>query len=122
MKRKLMIAAASAVLAAAAAGAAWAAMAPGNERIEDRSDAAALAQARISLGQAAAVAERHAGGRAVEAALEAEGDVVVYEVAVLTGSAEHEVTVDARSGAVTKMTVGEADEGDEGPERGADRD
>lgn len=122
MKRKLMIAVASAVLATAAAGAAWAALAPGSERTEDRIDAAALAQARIGLGQAAAVAERHAGGRAVEAALEAEGDVVVYEVAVLTGSAEHEVTVDARSGAVTKMTAGDAEDGDEGPERGADRD
>ncbi|WP_293356585.1 PepSY domain-containing protein [Phenylobacterium sp.] len=122
MKRKLMIAAASAVLATAGAGAAWAAMASGTAPSEDRSDAAALSQAKISLGQAAAVAERHAGGRAVEAALEAEGDAVVYEVAVLTGSTEHEVTVDARSGAVTKMTGGDAEDGDEGSERGVDRD
>jgi uncharacterized membrane protein YkoI len=122
MNRKLLSAALVGVLAVGAAGAALASMAKGadnDKEAPEMSDAAALAKARVSLTQAIAAAEQKTGGRAVEAALEGEDDGLVFEVAVLNGSAEQEVIVDALSGAVKSVGPGESESDDE---RGEDRD
>ena len=113
MKPKLISAALVAALAVGGAGAAFASMkreAAEPVKTREVSDAAAMAQAKISLTEAIAIAERRTGERAFEAALEAEDGQVAYEVAVLSGSAGQEVLVDARSGAVLKVVAEVCDE------------
>ena len=92
MKRKL-IPAAIAAFAIAAAGGAYAGHG-------DEGDAALRAQAKISLVQAVAAAERHAKGKAVRAELENENGTAVYVVEVFDGAKANDVKVDARDGKV----------------------
>ena len=92
MKRKLILTT-IAVLAVAAIGSAYAAK-------SEENDAAALAQAKISLTQAIAAAELHANGKAVRAELENENGTIVYGVEVLSGSKATDVKVDVRDGKI----------------------
>ena len=100
MKKSTITALAGGALALSllAAGGAWAA--GGARESDDRPDSAAIAQARISLAEAAQAAERHAGGRAYEAGIEEERGAIFYEVEVAGASGAQEVRVDAQTGAV----------------------
>lgn len=61
----------------------------------------AMAAAKISLAQAIETAQKEiAGGKVIEAGLEAEKDATFYEVAVLSGDAVKEAKIDAASGKV----------------------
>lgn len=101
MKKSTITAMAGGALALSllAAGGAWASGARAGD--DDRSDSAAIAQARISLADAAQAAERHGGGRAYEAGIEEEHGALFYEVEVAGASgAAQEVRIDAQTGAV----------------------
>jgi uncharacterized membrane protein YkoI len=102
MKRILFAAA----LAATALGTAYAAR-------NDAGDAAVLSQAKITLSQAIASAERHTGGRAVHARIENENGSAVYGVETVQGSTATDVKVDAGDGHVLSA---QADHGDQATE------
>ena len=119
MKKNLTLPAIA--LAAVMAIGGGAAVAKGNAGGEN--DAVAdLAKARISLTQAIAAAEQHAGGRATGAELETENGKTEFEVEVVAANnTVHDVTVDAQTGKVTKSELDKADsdkedEGNEGAE------
>lgn len=73
-----------------------------------------LARAKITLVQAVAAAEHHAGGRATAAELETEKGKTLYEIEVVAANkAVYDVTVDAGTGKVVSSEVDKADAGDE---------
>ena len=74
----------------------------------------AVAGAKISVGQAIEAAQKEvAGGKVIEAGLEAEKEATFYEVVVLSGDAVKEVKVDAASGKVLMQNKQLAIDGDE---------
>jgi len=89
---------------------------PGKEK---KDPTAALKKATISLTDAVARAEAKAGGKAVEAGLEAEKDAVVFEVAILKDGVEIEVKIDAVTGTVlaAEEEKEEAKDGTEGKKK-----
>ena len=104
MNRRLIATLAAAALGIAAIG--------GAQAHEDERDSAVLSQAKISVAQAIAAAERHAKGRAVRADLENENGAAVYGVEVLDGTKAMDVKVDARDGKVLSVQDDQRD-GDE---------
>lgn len=105
MKRKLVIPAvliASATLLGGIAVAKQDGAAP-NDAIAD------VANAKINLTQAIAVAEQHAGGTATKAELEQERGVLAYEVEVVAGQKVTEVQVAANDGTVLASKADEND-------------
>ena len=88
---------------------------------EDQQDAAALAQAKISLSQAVAAAEQKAQGKAVRAELEDENGKFVYGVEVVGGGKSTDVKVDIATGAILSAQADQADhEGDENGNEGGE--
>lgn len=59
-----------------------------------------LEQAKISLTQAIDAAERHQGGRAIEASLDDDSFQPAYEVSVVKDGRVYDVQVDGNSGQV----------------------
>lgn len=114
MKKSTLTALAGGALAISllAAGGAWAGARGGDD---DRPDSAAIAQAGISLADAAQAAERHAGGRAYEAGIEEEHGALFYEVEVAGASgAAQEVRVDAQTGAVLQASAADGEHDEDG--------
>ncbi|MDA8107992.1 MAG: PepSY domain-containing protein [Betaproteobacteria bacterium] len=70
---------------------------------EEQNDAAALAQAKISLVQAIAAAEQHVGGKAASAQLEDENGRLVYGVEVIRDGTASDVKVDIAEGKVLSV-------------------
>ena len=88
---------------------------------EEQHDAAALAQAKISLTQAIAAAEQKTNGKAVRAELEDENGKLVYGVEVMNGGKSIDVKVDIATGGVLSAQADQADhEGDENGNEGGD--
>jgi len=72
-----------------------------------------LARTGISLAQAVASAEGHAGGRATRAELEDERGALHYQVEVVTADNQVvDVSVDAKDGKVLKSEADRADRGE----------
>ena len=65
-----------------------------------KNDAQVINDAKISLTQAIAVAEKHAAGKASKAEIERHKDKSVYEVEVVSGTKIMEVKVDPNLGTV----------------------
>lgn len=61
-------------------------------------------EARVTIGQAISIAERHAGGEAVEAELERKGGRLIYDIDVETADGDMEVLVDTATGSVLGMS------------------
>jgi len=77
-------------------------------------EAAALAQAKVSITQAIATAEQHANGKATRAELEQSKVGLTYDVEVVSGTKVFDVKVDADKGTVISSAEDKADrEGDE---------
>lgn len=67
---------------------------------------AALAQAaprRITIGQAILIAEKETGGEAIEAELDEEDGVLIYEVEVLRDQTEIEVSINPETGDILSI-------------------
>ncbi len=84
----------AATILALGAGTAAYAKNNGNDAVSD------LAQAKVTLVQAVAAAEQHAGGRATKAELERHKGKLAFEVEVVKGAAVSNVMVDAADGKV----------------------
>ena len=82
---------------------------------ESQKDAAAVAQATISLTQAIGAAEQHANGKASKAEYErtAKRGQWVYEVEVVAGTKVFDVRVDPGTGAILSSTEDKTDNDDE---------
>ena len=89
-----------------------------SEAQESAKEAQFLASARVSLADAARVAEQHTGLKAAEAELDDEAAAPAWEVSVGSGAQEKTVIVDAMNGQVKSVA---ADDGEEA-EGGADAD
>lgn len=114
LRSKLLPAAMIAVMAIAGTGAAFAAN--GSKRHHDeakdeQAEITAILNAKTSLVQAIAAAEKQTGGKAVETGLENENGVMAYEIEVANGTTVQKVLVDLDSGQVTKVAA--ADTGHE---------
>ncbi len=96
--------------------AATAGMGAGNhEAMEDAAEAAAFADAKISLVDAVALAERSTNALAAEAEFEAEDGKAVFEVGLYTAAGQElEAVIDANTGKVLRS--GADDEDNEGGE------
>ncbi|MBS0292041.1 MAG: PepSY domain-containing protein [Proteobacteria bacterium] len=99
---KASLAALAAVLAAS--GALASAAASGEEN-----DALAAAQAPVSLTQAIAAAEQHAGGKATRAEYEHSRKGAYYEVEVVQGQQVWDVRVDPQKGTVLTAALDKKD-------------
>jgi uncharacterized membrane protein YkoI len=80
-------------------------------------DALAVTQAKISLSQAVAVAEQHAGGKASRAEYEHSRQGWIFDVEVVNGAKVFDVRVDADNGHVIASAEDAADRDDEKDER-----
>lgn len=85
---------------------AYAAGAPGN-------DALAIVNAKVSLTEAVAAAEKHASGKAVRAEFEQSSQGAIYEVEVVSGARVFDVKVHAVKGNVISSAEDEVDRGHE---------
>ncbi len=90
------------------------------ETDEDAREAQALTGARVSLADAARLAEQRTGLRAAEAELDDESATPAWEISLGAGAAEKTVVVDAANGQVRSIAAddGEAEEGGEAEEAG----
>lgn len=107
-RKKLVPLAFTVILATGTAGGALLAHAGESER----SDAAALANAKVTLSQAIAAAERQTGGHAIGAGLENQNGVVSISVDVARKQGVETVLVDPQTGQVA--TIRPADDGHDG--------
>lgn len=94
------------VALATGGGMAWAVT--GQQAAMDN-DALAIAKAKISLSQAIATAEQHAGGKATRAEFEHEKGSWVFDVEVASGARVFDVRIDADKGAVLSSQEDKAD-------------
>lgn len=78
-------------------------------RYGNHSDAVALANAKVSLSQAIAVAERQVRGKAVSAGVDDQNGVIHIAVDVATGQGVQTVLVDPQTG---QASIGQADSPD----------
>lgn len=86
-----------------------------HEAMEDTAEAAALADAKISLVDAVALAERSTNALAAEAEFEAEDGKAVFEVGLYNAAGQElEAVIDANTGKVLRS--GPDDEDNEGGE------
>lgn len=72
-------------------------------------EAAALAQAKVSIVQAIATAEQHANGKATRAELEQSKAGLTFDVEVVSGTKVFDVKVDAEKGTVISSAEDKAD-------------
>jgi uncharacterized membrane protein YkoI len=79
-------------------------------------EAAALAQAKVSISQAIATAEQHTNGKATRAELEQSKVGLTYDVEVVSGAKVFDVKVDADKGSVISSAEDKANH-----ENGEDR-
>lgn len=94
----------AATILALGAGTAAYAKGSGNDAVTD------LAQAKITLAQAVAAAEQHAGGQATKAELERRQGRMAFEVEVVKGRAVSNVVVDATDGRVLAASADRDDD------------
>lgn len=62
-----------------------------------------LDEAKISLTAAIEIAEKHVGGKAIEADLDRENGKAVYDVSVIKAQKEYDVRLDAVTGEVLRV-------------------
>ena len=95
-------------------------LAPGAAHAETAgagNDAGPIASAQVSLADAIAAAEKHAGGKAARAEYEkGKGGQWAYDVEVVAGAKTFDVKVDAEKGAVIASVEDKADKDDDGDE------
>jgi uncharacterized membrane protein YkoI len=82
---------------------------------DEAQEIAAVLNAKTSLADAIAAAERHTGAKAIETGIENENGAIAYEVKVAKGNTVQDVLVDLNTGKV--LTVKAADNEHEGHER-----
>jgi uncharacterized membrane protein YkoI len=117
MKRKILIPALILAAGVATAGG----LAYSQQPATTQNDAIVeLAKARISLTQAVAIAEQHAGGKASRAELEDENGRLVYGVEVSDTTKTTDVKVDATDGRVVSAQLDAADNESENGKEEAD--
>ena len=75
-------------------------------------DALAIAKAKVSLAQAIATAEQHAGGKATRAEFEHEKGSWIFDVEVASGAKVFDVRIDAEKGVVLSSQEDKADHDD----------
>ncbi len=75
----------------------------GAQASEVTKDLRLLEEAKISLTEAIQIAEKHVGGKAIEADLDRENGKAVYDVSVIKAESEHEVRLDAVTGDVLRV-------------------
>ena len=113
--KKLLIATMVGVIASGAIGALTAAYAR-NDNATD--EATIIANAKITMAQAIAVAEQQVGGWAVGSGIEDQDGTVYYEVQVVKDGSRQKVLIDPQTGKIIKSAIAD----DEHNERGREND
>ena len=72
---------------------------------EDAKELQLFSQAKISLTDAIKAAEQKTGGKAFEAELNDESDIVQFEIEILKDGKIHDVLVDGKTGKVLKVSL-----------------
>lgn len=100
---KLLTAAMAGMIASGAIGGSIAAYARNNDNPTD--EAAIMANAKISMAQAIAIAGQQLGGTAVGTGIEDQDGTVYFEVQILNGGTRHKVLIDPQTGKVVKTVT-----------------
>ena len=88
-------------------------LALGYDREDKDLESVQAASAKVSMEQAIQTAKTKFPGRVVEAELEAEDGILVYEVKVVSASGEtQEIEIDAQSGEVLSSEIEDEDDDD----------
>ena len=106
MNRTILIAALIMAAGVATAGGLAYAQQSGVARTDAEAD---LAKAKVSLVQAVATAEQHAGGKASRAELQNENGRLVYGVEVTDAAKTTDIKVDAKDGRILSAQADQAD-------------
>jgi uncharacterized membrane protein YkoI len=94
----------------------------GSVQVKDESEAALLAQAKITSGEAARIAEKALPGKVVETRLDEDNGYLVWKVELIGDQGqEHQLSIDAGNGRLLAIEAGEKDEHEEANDR-EDRD
>lgn len=94
----------------------------GSVQVKDDKEAALLAQAKLTSGEAARIAEKALSGKVVETQLEEENGYLVWEVELIGDQGqEHQLKIDAGDGRLLAIEAGEKGEHEEVNDR-EDRD
>jgi uncharacterized membrane protein YkoI len=94
----------------------------GSIRVKDQSEAALAAQAEVSSGEAAGIAQKALPGKVVEARLDDENGYLVWEVDLIDGQGqETQAKIDAGNGRLLAVERGEKAE-HEGAKEGEQKD
>lgn len=72
-------------------------------------DVAAMLQAKVTLAEAIATAEKEAGGKAINAGVDNENGTIFIGVAVAKGEKVQKVLIDPQTGKVVKITAKDED-------------
>lgn len=84
------------------------------ERSETPTDEARIvSQAKVSMSEAIAAAEKSTGGKAVGSGIEDQDGVVHFEVTILKDRTRQKVLVDTQTGQIAKTVVAKDDDRDE---------
>lgn len=76
-------------------------------------EARIMSQAKVSMSEAIAVAEKATGGKAVGNGIEDQDGVVHFEVTILKDQTRQKVLVDTQTGQIAKTVVAKDDDRDE---------
>lgn len=102
-----------ALAAAVASGAVAANAGNSNSKAQDDTEAAelqAIQNAKLTLADAAAAAEKETGGKAVDVSIGDENGQIAYEVEVaMNDGTTREVRIDTQTGKVLKVSTGDED-------------
>lgn len=79
-------------------------------------EAAIMANAKVSMTEAIATAEREVGGKASGSGIEDQDGKVYFEVQVLKGGTHQKVLVDPQSGKVVKTVIADNEQNENGHE------
>lgn len=115
LRSKLLTAALVGTLAAGTLGGSVAAYARnGGDTPTD--EAAIMANAKVTMAEAIATAEREVGGKAAGSGIEDQDGKVYLEVQVLKGGTRHKVLIDPQSGKVVKTVTADNEQNENGHE------
>lgn len=108
-RNKVLAAIMAGVIAAGSAGAVNLAYAKENRDVPTN-EASIMANAKVTMVQAIAVAEQQVGGKAVGTGIEDQDGNVFFEVEILKDNAKHKVLIDTQTGKVMKVVAHKSDD------------
>lgn len=113
IRKKLLTVTLAGVIASGAIGGPIAAYATDNNATDE---AAIVANAKITMAQAIAIAEQQVGGKAVGSGIEDQDGTIYFEVQVAKGGSRQKVLIDPQTGKIVKNAAPDEERNERGHE------